>query len=249
MAPIPAHKSSLADTPPTPVAAPQRPADAHTSTSIADDASATPPPSATKTKKRKRTDTEKPHILHQSTFRKPTWSYFHLRLITPGTASASIQPQPQPPLPSSTTPQIPSTSTISDIDPLTTSTLLSHPLTQHLGTTGSAIPIDMLKTRHRDVWVRVPRQDARAFRAGLSAWVGSWEGEGIPGIGGGGEGGRSRLRGGCWGRGGFWGVWVEGMGMGMGMGVGRRCLGEEGGEEEDMEKMKIAGSTTYWGVV
>lgn len=37
--------------------------------------------------------------------------------------------------------------------------------------------MDILKTRGREAWVRVPREDVRAVRAGVSGWVGGWEGE------------------------------------------------------------------------
>lgn len=146
-------------------------------------------------KKRKRKEKETPHILHQSTFRKPRWAYLHLCLITPGTASHAPASSTHA---SSTT----SAATTSDdnpalaqpaqptshLDPLTVSTLLSHPLTAYLGTTGAAIPIDILKTAGREVWVRIPRQDARGFRAGLGAWVGSCAGDDVPGLEGGGGG-------------------------------------------------------------
>ena len=52
----------------------------------------------------------------------------------------------------------------------------------YLGTTGAAIPIDLLKVEHGcGVYVRFPRQDARPLRAGVSSWVGSCEGEDVPG--------------------------------------------------------------------
>lgn len=49
---------------------------------------------------------------------------------------------------------------------------------------GAAIPVDILKTTGRDVWIRVPRQDAKGVQAALSSWVGSVEGENV-GCGGG----------------------------------------------------------------
>jgi ribonuclease P/MRP protein subunit POP8 len=40
----------------------------------------------------------------------------------------------------------------------------------------------MLKISGRSIWLRIPRQDARGFRASLSGWVGSCEGDEIPGV-------------------------------------------------------------------
>jgi ribonuclease P/MRP protein subunit POP8 len=121
-------------------------------------------PSSPPTKKRKRKD-GKPHILHHSTFRKPTWTYFRLSLITPSATTANT------------------TAPSSAIDPLTVSPLLMSALNTYLGMTGAAIPVDILKTQGREVWVRVPRQDARGVRAALSGWVGSCDGDSVPGVG------------------------------------------------------------------
>ncbi|KAF2033545.1 hypothetical protein EK21DRAFT_58655 [Setomelanomma holmii] len=133
-----------------------------------------PPQPTSKKSKRKRNPDTKPHILHQSTFRRPTWSYFHLTLITPSSLATTT----------SQTPTSPSQSSSADIDPITISPLLTQALRDYLGTTGAAIPIDILKTCGQDVWIRVPRQDARAVRAGLSTWIGACDGEQIPGVGG-----------------------------------------------------------------
>ncbi|KAF1363813.1 hypothetical protein EJ07DRAFT_100938 [Lizonia empirigonia] len=116
------------------------------------------PTSTADTKKRKRKEKES-HVLHQTTFRRPTWSYFHLALITTGTAAAQ----------SST---FTASSETQDIDALTVSALLLQPLTAYLGITGSAVPIDILHTVGCSAYVRMPRQDARAFRAALSGWIG-----------------------------------------------------------------------------
>ncbi|EMD87354.1 hypothetical protein COCC4DRAFT_134175 [Bipolaris maydis ATCC 48331] len=105
---------------------------------------------------------EKPaHILHQSTFRKPTWSYLHLTLTSPSFPSSSTS-----------TPQ-------SDVSPLLVSSLLTSALRTYLGTMGTAIPVDILKTAGRDVWIRVPRQDVRGVRAALGSWIGRVEGEDV----------------------------------------------------------------------
>ncbi|EMD59447.1 hypothetical protein COCSADRAFT_258776 [Bipolaris sorokiniana ND90Pr] len=107
---------------------------------------------------------EKPaHILHQTTFRKQTWSYLHLTLTSPS-------------FPSSTS----STSTLQpDISPLLISPLLTSALRTYLGTMGAAIPVDILKTAGSEVWIRVPRQDVRGVRAALGSWVGRVEGEDV----------------------------------------------------------------------
>ena len=152
----------------TPAEPPNIPhADATTTTTTAAD---TPnqPTLHSEAKKRKRKEKET-HILHQTTFRKPTWTYFHLTLITPGTASV--------PPSSTTTPP-----TTHNLDALTVSTLLSHPLTAYLGTTGAAIPLDILHTPWRDAYIRVPRQDAQGFRAALSGWVGGCDAGSLPGV-------------------------------------------------------------------
>lgn len=44
---------------------------------------------------------------------------------------------------------------------------------------GTAIPVDILKTAGRDVWIRVPRQDVRGVRAALGSWIGRVEGEDV----------------------------------------------------------------------
>ncbi|RMZ67182.1 ribonuclease P MRP subunit POP8 [Pyrenophora seminiperda CCB06] len=116
---------------------------------------------------------ESQHILHQTTFRKTQWSYFVLELVTPSTTSS-----PSTTTTTTTTPQ-------PDISPLLTLTLLTKALCSYLGTTGAAIPLDILKILGRKVWLRVPRLDARGVRAGLSSWVGSVDAEEVGGDGGG----------------------------------------------------------------
>ncbi|CAI7609619.1 unnamed protein product [Penicillium viridicatum] len=97
----------------------------------------------------------KPKTLH-FTSRNPPWTYLKLKLIPqPGSA-------PQP------------------LDPLSARTYLSSALSQFLGLTGTAIPIDILKienqsssTPKRDiVWIRVPREDASAVVSAVSSWIG-----------------------------------------------------------------------------
>lgn len=72
------------------------------------------------------------------------------------------------------------------LDALSARTYLSSALSQFLGLTGTAIPIDILKIEPGSsssspstgsdksdcVWVRVPREDAAAVVAALSSWIG-----------------------------------------------------------------------------
>ncbi|KOS44695.1 hypothetical protein ACN38_g4410 [Penicillium nordicum] len=97
----------------------------------------------------------KPKTLH-FTSRNPPWTYLKLKLVPqPGSA-------PQP------------------LDPLSARTYLTSALSQFLGLTGTAIPIDILKIENesssilkRDiVWIRVPREDASAVVGAVSSWIG-----------------------------------------------------------------------------
>ncbi|OOQ89828.1 hypothetical protein PEBR_06730 [Penicillium brasilianum] len=94
------------------------------------------------------------------TSRNPPWTYLKLQLI------------PQPDNPS-----------LQPLDALTARTYLSSALSQFLGLTGTAIPIDILKienkgsnahgvTKYDCVWVRVPRDDGAAVVAAISSWIG-----------------------------------------------------------------------------
>lgn len=103
--------------------------------------------------KRKSTTTKKQTTLSQFTIRNPTWSYIHLCLI-PTTSTAS-----------------------SDLDALTARLHLQAALSSFLGLHGTAIPIDFLKIENRNVWFRVPREDASAVVAAVGGWVGN-NGEG-----------------------------------------------------------------------
>jgi ribonuclease P/MRP protein subunit POP8 len=160
------------------------------------------PASTSAVKKRKRKEKET-HILHETTFRKPIWSYFHLTLVTPGTASQTPSASAAP-------------SDSRDVDALTVSTLLLQPLTAYLGITGSAVPIDILHTQGRNAYVRIPRQDARAFRAGLSGWIGGCDAGSVPGVK---DGGRVNVA---------WRVVAEGGSLGLLSGAGEELFGEDG---------------------
>ncbi|KAJ5702412.1 hypothetical protein N7488_009960 [Penicillium malachiteum] len=123
---------------------------------------------ASKTSKRKATEEKSTTI--NFTSRNPPWTYLKLQLISHS--------------------DTPSTQTL---DALSARTYLSAALSQFLGLTGTAIPIDILKVEpapsgtitspqnlssatmknYNSVWVRIPRDDAAAVVAALSSWVGS----------------------------------------------------------------------------
>ena len=86
------------------------------------------------------------------TIRNPPFTYLHLTLLT---SSASLQLPNSPP-----------------VDILTARAHLTSALSQFLGITGTAIPIDFLKVEGRDAWIRVPREDAVAVAGALTQWVG-----------------------------------------------------------------------------
>ncbi|KAH3955873.1 hypothetical protein HBH70_014310 [Parastagonospora nodorum] len=137
----------------------------------------TPTEQASSAPKSKKRNPSTPHIIHTSTLRHPQYTYFHLTL-TPSSSSSS----------SSSTNNKSTT-----LDPLLISQLLTQALSSYLGLTGAAIPVDILKSEGREVWIRVPARDARGVRAGLSSWCGkvggmgvSWRVQGGLGAGGGG---------------------------------------------------------------
>ncbi|KAF9701816.1 hypothetical protein EKO04_000087 [Ascochyta lentis] len=210
MGPVPRNKPAIiAPVASTAATNPLNPTNVQDAAADADTSMVDAPTAATQgggtqdTKKRKRKEKEA-HIVHQTTFRKPAWSYFHLTLITPGTAAR----QPSNSIAPSETDRI---------DALTVSTLLSQPLTAYLGTTGSAIPIDILHTDGRSAYIRIPRQDARGFRAALSGWIGGCDAGSVPGAEEG--GGRVRVA---------WRVVAEGGSLGLLRGGGDEVFGEKG---------------------
>ena len=87
------------------------------------------------------------------TTKAPPFTYLHLTLIS-----------------SLSTPY--STSKDSPIDILTARAYFTSALEQFLGVTGTAIPIDFLKVEGREVWIRVPREDASMVVGAVSQWVG-----------------------------------------------------------------------------
>ncbi|CAG8958620.1 hypothetical protein HYFRA_00009937 [Hymenoscyphus fraxineus] len=93
------------------------------------------------------------HTLKTLTISRPQFAYIHLSLTT--------------------------SSLLKSTTPLDNKTIWSHlhsALTQFLGLTGSAIPIDILRIRSRDVWLRVPRQDRSPVLAAVGGWSGDEEG-------------------------------------------------------------------------
>lgn len=82
------------------------------------------------------------------TVRDPPFTYLHLTLVTSSTSNAA------------------------PIDILTARAYLTSAVSQFLGITGTAIPVDFLKVEGRDVWLRAPREDAAAVVGALSQWVG-----------------------------------------------------------------------------
>lgn len=69
---------------------------------------------------------------------------------------------------------------VQSLDTLSARSYLSSALSQFLGLTGTAIPIDILKIenaspltdKYDSVWIRVPREDAAAVVGALSSWIG-----------------------------------------------------------------------------
>ncbi|KAL3474518.1 hypothetical protein BJX99DRAFT_175959 [Aspergillus californicus] len=97
--------------------------------------------------------------------RNPPWTYLKLQLIHQLNTSTTIRSSP--------------------FDPLTARKHLTTALSQFLGLSGTAIPIDILKVSteptqsqsqsqspEKTIWIRVPRQDGPAVVAALSSWIG-----------------------------------------------------------------------------
>ena len=62
-------------------------------------------------------------------------------------------------------------STATPLDEVTAHSYLRSALSQFLGLTGTAIPLDVLKVEGRDIWLRVAREDASAVVAAVSQWA------------------------------------------------------------------------------
>ena len=90
------------------------------------------------------------HLTQRSLTIRSSHTYLHLVLLT----------------------STPSSSSQTLLDLLTARTYLTSALSQYLGLTGTAIPIDFLKIEGRGVWIRIPREDGVALVGALSQWVG-----------------------------------------------------------------------------
>jgi len=89
------------------------------------------------------------------TLRSPPFSYVHLR--------ATHQAQNG---------NFPKLSQQQDLDEVTLISYVTNALSQYLGLTGTAIPIDILKVEGGEGWIRLPREDENAVVAALSQWMG-----------------------------------------------------------------------------
>lgn len=103
--------------------------------------------------KRKHQKHFKGHEIATKTIKTPPFSYAQLQLIS-----------------DSDTPK--------ELDPLTVRSHITAALTQFLGVTGSAIPVDILKVEGMECWIRVPREDLSPVVAAVGGWIGGTETEG-----------------------------------------------------------------------
>ena len=123
---------------------------------MADSQPKSPEPGQTESTSRKRklsstSKRPKPQS-HTITIRSPPYTYIHLSLLSNSTSSTLGKDSP--------------------LDEITIRTCLTSALSQFLGLTGTAIPIDILKVEDKDCWIRVPRQDGRAVIEAASGWLG-----------------------------------------------------------------------------
>ncbi|RMD42843.1 hypothetical protein DV735_g2284, partial [Chaetothyriales sp. CBS 134920] len=63
--------------------------------------------------------------------------------------------------------------------PVTLLSYLNSALQSYLGLSGTAIPIDVLKTQNDDAWIRIPFEDTSAVIASVSQWSGRSSGGGV----------------------------------------------------------------------
>jgi ribonuclease P/MRP protein subunit POP8 len=103
---------------------------------------------------------------HQKTLHNPRWTYIRLTLILPNNPSSSQQKH-------ASTTTTTNTETDNSPDLLTLHSCIFRALKQYLGTTGAAIPVDVLKHERQELWIRVPREDGQAVVAALGGWVGN----------------------------------------------------------------------------
>jgi ribonuclease P/MRP protein subunit POP8 len=57
------------------------------------------------------------------------------------------------------------------LDAVTARTYLTSALSQYLGLTGAAVPIDILKVTNPHIWIRVPKEDASAVVVAVGQWA------------------------------------------------------------------------------
>ncbi|KAK5631183.1 hypothetical protein RRF57_006898 [Xylaria bambusicola] len=91
----------------------------------------------------------KSHVLVTSAVKRPPYSYAHLELLNDGLSKTG------------------------DLDALQVKSYCTSALKQFLGTTGMAIPLDILKVEGQSCWLRLPRGDLGAFAAAITAWQGT----------------------------------------------------------------------------
>jgi ribonuclease P/MRP protein subunit POP8 len=103
--------------------------------------------------KRKHQKHFKGHEIITKTIKTPPFSYAHLQLIS-------------------------DSDTLKELDSLTVRSHITAALTQFLGITGSAIPVDILKVEGMECWIRVPREDLSPVVAAVGGWIGGTETEG-----------------------------------------------------------------------
>jgi ribonuclease P/MRP protein subunit POP8 len=100
--------------------------------------------------KRQHTDILKGHEITAQTIKTPAFSYACLHLV-----SESAYP--------------------TDLDAITVRSHLASALTQLLGLSGAAIPIDILKLEGGECWIRVAREDLGPVVAAVGGWAGATE--------------------------------------------------------------------------
>jgi len=104
------------------------------------------------------------------TIRKPPYTYLHIFTTSSTTTTTSRVPQHA----SHSQSQSQSQPQSQPLDEITLRTYLTASLTQYLGLTGAAIPIDILKVDgpRNEGWLRLLREDESAVIAALAQWVG-----------------------------------------------------------------------------
>ncbi|KXT17385.1 hypothetical protein AC579_3858 [Pseudocercospora musae] len=93
--------------------------------------------------------TAKNSSLSEFSIRNPDWVYIRLQhLSAPGRPKQAL-------------------------DDVTAQLHITGALSSFLGLHGTAIPIDILKLEHQDVWIRVPAEDRAALIAAVGGWTNS----------------------------------------------------------------------------